>query len=448
MPFKVMDPVRVQVLTIGDELLAGDIVDTNEAFFARRCRELGFEVWQARAVRDRIEDIVEALHECSQRVDIVLISGGLGPTSDDLTTLAVAKSMGLELERSRAAEEHLEAFFRARGRQMTANNLKQADFPKGAQLLENPNGTALGFALNWPDRALWCAVMPGVPREMKPMFENEVVPRAIERFASRLNHCERRVYRTMGIGESALAHEIAADLRAETLQSRGVAEELVVHYRAHPPEVLLTLELASTGEGAESRAIAQRTQRDPGNWTVIDHIVRTKLGQYVYAIDEGELAEQVHGMLRESGKTVAVAESCTGGLVGKVLSDLGGASSFFLGGVIAYANAIKEKLLHVTPEILMEHGAVSSQCAQAMAMGVRHSFGATFGLATTGIAGPEGGVAGKPVGTVFVALAGPNGVVVQRLQLSGHRERIRNDAALWALRVLRDSFQRAPRWLG
>lgn len=420
-----------QILTVGDELLSGDTVNSNLAYLGERCRRLGVAAIRAVSVRDRVGEIVAALRDAAGWADLCLVSGGLGPTSDDLTAEAVAEACGVQLVRDEAAVAVMLEMFARFGRPMPENNKKQADLPAGAEVLANPIGTAPGFAAWLPDpagggRRCLVACMPGVPREMKRMMVEQVEPRVTAAFALPPTH--RRVYRAIGKGESAVAVEVEPIVAAARRRSPGLAA-LYLHYRAAAPQVLVIAEGTPGPDGA--RATAEELAG-------LDGEIVTALGSAVYGIGEADLAERVVAALAGAGKTIATAESCTGGQVGALITGVAGASAVYLGGVIAYHNDVKVKQLGVGEADLLAHGAVSEPVVRAMAGGVRRAIGADFAVATTGIAGPSGGSEQKPVGTVDIAVADADGCSYKRLKLFGERALIQHVSAVWALKLVWD----------
>lgn len=422
---------QAQILTIGDELLSGDTVNSNLAFLGERCRRLGVAVVRAVSVRDRIEEIVAALADAARWADVCLISGGLGPTSDDLTAEAVARACGVPLVRDAEAVATIEGWFRRFNRPMPDINRKQADLPAGADMLVNPIGTAPGFAVSLPEsadrgRRCWVACMPGVPREMKRMMVEQVEPRLARDFE--LPVVRRRIYRAIGRGESAIAVDIEPIVAAARRRSPGLAN-LYLHYRAAAPQVLVITEGTPGPDGA--RATAEELAG-------LDADFEAALRPALYGLGEADLPARVVGALCRGGKTAVVAESCTGGRVGALFTEVPGSSACFLGGVIAYDNRIKIEALGVSGADLAAHGAVSEAVARAMAVGARTRLGSDFAVAITGIAGPGGGSDSKPVGTVDVAVADAEGCSYKRLSLSGERALIQHMAATWALKLLWD----------
>lgn len=424
---------RGTVLTIGDELLFGDIVDSNSAFLGRRCRELGVEVVRKLSVRDRIDEIVEALREASEGSEIILTSGGLGPTTDDLTALSLAKAAGVELSRHAPTVDRLEQFFAARGRELLEANRKQADLPEGCDVLDNPIGTAPGFAVQLGPRRTLVACMPGVPREMKKMMREQIEPRIRARFG--LSPNPRRVYRTLGRGESAVQEMLGPFLAQMRARSPGLAN-VIVHYRAHMPEVLVTLEAAPGADGSSDRATQAELEQ-------LDGLLYETLGKELYGIGDLALVDRLVHALGKAGLTLATAESCTGGRIGALLTDVPGASATYLGGVVSYASAVKRGLLDVSEDLLEDHGAVSEPVARAMAEGALGRLESDIAVSITGLAGPGGGSPDVPVGTLHLAVAsrlgGETSTVHRKLKIPGsNRELIRAAGTHAALRMVWD----------
>ncbi|NVB36363.1 CinA family nicotinamide mononucleotide deamidase-related protein [Pseudenhygromyxa sp. WMMC2535] len=426
-----MSRVQAQLLTIGDELLAGDIIDRHKAWLGQRCRALGIEVVGAATVRDRREEIVAAMTQAASRAQLCLVTGGLGPTTDDLTAQAAASAAGVELERRPELAERLEAFFASRGRALLETNLKQADLPAGAEVLDNPIGTAAGFAVDIQGCLLFA--MPGVPREVHKMMREQVEPRISARFA--LTPVPRRVYRAIGRGESSVQQDVHQRIEAARQRSPGLAN-VFVHYRARYPEVQLILEATPGPDGAAASA-EELASLDPE--------LCAALGRAVFAVGTqdgpAEIGPQLVRHLVESGQTLATAESCTGGGVGEAITAVPGSSAIYLGGVIAYANTVKQRQLGVPAQLLEAQGAVSEPVARAMAEGARAALGSDIAVATTGIAGPGGGSEDKPVGTVDIAVASERGTTYKRLRLFGDRAQVRRGAVSWALKLVWDHLE-------
>jgi len=375
--------VKAEVLTIGDELLRGEIIDSNKSFLSDRLLGLDIETRFHASVRDDPPDMIDAFQRAAARSDIVLVSGGLGPTRDDLTAEVLAQAFGRKLVLDAEALAGIRAFFAAVGREMTENNASQAHFPEGAEVLPNPIGTAPGFLVEEQGTLFFC--MPGVPREMTRMMDEQVLPRIAARQGESTGVVRATLLRTFGMGESTLDAELS-DLARSGDVSLGFRTSF-------PDNYLRPVARAATAEEAEARLGA------------VCSAIRERLGALVYGEGDATLEQVAGELLRARGRTLAVAESCTGGLIAEKLTDVPGASQYLLGGVVAYANAAKRDLLGVSEALLEEHGAVSEPVVRAMAEGVRARFGADLGVATTGISGPDGGSDEKPVGLVHLALS-------------------------------------------
>jgi nicotinamide-nucleotide amidase len=375
--------VKAEVITIGDELLRGEIVDSNKSFLSERLLTLDIETHWHSSVRDDPPAMTDAFHRAAQRAQVVLVSGGLGPTRDDLTAEVLAQSFGRKLVLDPAALETIRAFFRSVGREMTENNAKQALFPEGAEVLPNPVGTAPGFMVEERGALFFC--MPGVPRELMRMMDEQVLPRVARRTGASPQVVRATLLRTFGMGESALDAELA-DIAQGGAVSLGFRT-------AFPDNYLRPVARAATA--AEADVLLAETCR----------AIRERLGALVYGEGDETLEAVVGRLLRERKRTVAVAESCSGGLVAQKLTDVPGSSAYFKGGVVAYANSAKRDMLGVPAELLDRYGAVSDEVARAMAEGARARFRTDLAVATTGIAGPGGGTPEKPLGLVHIALA-------------------------------------------
>jgi nicotinamide-nucleotide amidase len=417
--------VKAEVLTIGDELLRGEIIDSNKSLLSERLLSLDLQTDWHVSVRDEPEDMAFAFRQAASRADVVLVSGGLGPTRDDLTTEVIARTFGRKLVLDEPSLEQIRAFFARVGRAMSENNAKQALFPEGADVLPNPVGTAPGFGLEVEDTLFFC--MPGVPRELVQMMDEQVLPRVQGYLARRGTEpvvVRARLLRTFGMGESTLDAELA-DIAAGGDVSLGFRT-------AFPDNYLRPVARGTTAAEAEERLES------------VCRAIRERLGPLVYGEGDDTLEKVVGRALSEAGRTIATAESCTGGLIAEKLTDVPGSSAYFLGGVVAYANSAKETLLGVPALVLQEHGAVSDLVARAMAEGVRARFGSDFGLATTGISGPGGGSDEKPVGLVHVAIASDAGTHADAFVFPLDRTRHRQLTAQLALDWVRRSLAGAP----
>lgn len=403
------------IVSTGEEVLRGELVDSNSAELSRRLGEAGFDVQLMLTAGDRRGDLSFVLETALARADWAFMTGGLGPTEDDLTAEVVATLAGVELQFDPASWQHIESRFAEFGIPLTDNNRKQALFPAGARILSNPNGTAPGFiaSLERGGRQKHVVALPGPPREMQPMVAALLAELPQARKPS------HSFIRFLGIGESSLA-----DVMRPWAEQQG----LELGYRAIFPELELKLYDASPEQiGALRRFVLERFAD-----VLLDFS----------ALSTPQLCA---AYLTETGQTLAVAESCTGGLVGKVITDLPGASAYFLGGVVSYANSAKHELLGVDAASLASHGAVSEVVAQQMAHGVRERFGADLGLAITGIAGPGGGSEDKPVGTVWLGMANGAGSRARHRRFVRGREWVRTFAAHDGLRWLMSDWL-ARRW--
>ena len=383
-----MTRMRIEVLAVGDELLDGRVADTNTLKLATALQPFGLEVSQRTTVRDVIDDIVrEARAIAARGTGTCVVSGGLGPTTDDLTAEALAQLCGVPVERDPEAAARIKALVESRGRTVMPTQLRMADRPAGSEKLHNPAGTAPGFAVVF--QGCRFVSLPGVPREFEAMLPAVVGPLT----AGARPLC-RRVLRCFGTIESEVDRRLLPLTRSDS--------PVRVGYRAKFPEVHVSLTTEAEHQGAFDDALT---------------FARTQLADLTYTEGDQSLAAVLVDLLRAKGATLATAESCTGGLVADLVTDVSGSSDVFLGGVTAYANSAKTELLGVPAAVLERDGAVSEATVRAMAEGARRRFGATFAVAVSGIAGPTGGTPDKPVGTVWLGLTGPAGTTAQKLQL-------------------------------
>lgn len=410
--------MRIEVVTIGDELLLGYTIDTNAAHLARELAGLGVEIVRRTTCGDTAESIATAVEEALGRTGAVITTGGLGPTSDDLTKPSIAALFGREMVLD---EEHL-AWMRERwrvrfNRPMPEANVQQAMLPAGARKLANHHGSAPGIWLE-DERGRWVAMLPGVPREMRGMLADTLLPLVEARLGDDRRVVRSRTLRTTGIGESAIADMVKA--------IEGGVPDVGLAYlpNADGTDLRLTVRGAAPDE-ADAR-LAEGARR-----------LRETLGEWIYGEDGADLAGVVLDLCRARGWTIGVAESCTGGLLGGRLTAIPGSSDVVQGGVIAYAYDVKTSMLGVPAEMLATHGAVSEPVARAMASGARTAVGVDVALAITGIAGPGGGTESKPVGTVWIALDVRGEIEARRFQLIGDRAEIRHRSAQAALEMLR-----------
>jgi nicotinamide-nucleotide amidase len=407
--------LKTEILSIGTEIATGQNLDTNSQWLSVRLAEAGIPVHFHTTVCDDLEDNLGVFRQAAERADLVIASGGLGPTADDLTREALAKAAGVDLVHDEASFASIREMFTKRNREMPEQNKVQALFPTGATPIPNPNGTAPGIWFEFGNALFVC--LPGVPREMFAMFTDWVLPRLRERFGGG----RTIVYRTLrcfGSGESHIEAMLGDLIR-----------------RGRDPEIGITaseatISLRITGAGATREEAFAKTVSDAA-------FIRERLGDLVFGEDDDELQTVVGKLLAERGKTVATAESCTGGLVGHLLTEVPGSSRYYVGGAVVYSNELKTALTGVPAAMIHQHGAVSPQVAEALATGCRERFGADFGIGITGVAGPDGGTPTKPVGLVYVGLAHANGVEVVPYNWPAERSAVKLRSAKTALNVLR-----------
>ena len=413
----------VELITIGDELLLGFTVDTNAAHLARELASIGVGIRRRGTVGDVAEDIASAVRDALDRTGAVITTGGLGPTSDDLTKPSIASIFGRGM---RLDEEHVawmeQRWLQRFNRRMPESNRAQAMLPEGATKLVNKHGSAPGIWLE-DERGRWVAMLPGVPREMRGMLADTILPRLGERLAQMGTSTvvRSRTLRTTGVAESLLADQL--DPLLPTLGAISLA------YLPAPDGVDLRLTVRGVPPNEADALLAAAASA-----------IQSRLGRSIYAEGNTDLASVVLDLCRERKLTIAVAESCTGGLLGARLTSIPGSSDVVLGGVIAYANDVKRDLLDVDEGELVRHGAVSEPVVRQMAEGARDRFRASIGIGITGVAGPGGGTPEKPVGTVWLASALPGGTRAVQVRLIGDREEIRRRASQAALEIVRRSL--------
>ena len=411
-------PPIVEFVVTGDEVMRGTIADTNTAWTASRLYPLGLALRRTVVVGDRGEDIRGALLEVSSRADYCVVSGGLGPTSDDLTVECAAQAAGVGLRLDEAWLQHLKNRWAARRREpMPKNNERQALLPEGAEMLGNPDGSAPAFALKI-DRCTFF-FLPGVPREYQRIVTEIVLPRLIR--AAGHAALRTRVLQCYGIAESRL-DEVVAPIR-------GRHPEVRFGFRTKFPENHLSLVAVADEDNAAARSLA-----------AVEAKCREVLAPFIYGTDGVTFAQSVGEQLAGRGQTICCAESCTGGLTTQLLTEVPGSSRWTTGAFVVYSNSLKESALGVPVELLRAHGAVSEPVARAMAEGARRASGATWSAAITGIAGPDGGTPEKPVGTVWLALAGPGTNRTKHSRYRGDRGQVRTLAAYGALQLVREAL--------
>ena len=409
--------MKAEIIAVGSELLTPDRLDTNSLYLTEELNSIGIEVVRKTIVGDNESLLREVFREALGRVELIISSGGLGPTQDDLTRETVADLLGRRLQRDDKIVQYIQGRFRALGREMPELNIRQAMVPEGAEVLENPRGTAPGLWIE--DSGHFIALLPGPPRELKPLFREQVMPR-LERRSSGVRLFQRQL-RVTGLGESHVEQRILP------IYSRYA--DVTTTILAAPGEIQIHLRMWTT-----DAAHAKKT---------LDEIVQSfeiALTDRIYSEDGRSLEEVVAHELTANGATISAAESCTGGLLAQRLTSIAGSSSYFLGGVVCYSNELKSTWADVPPEMILSKGAVSSEVAVALAEGIRRRVGSTIGVGITGIAGPGGGTEEKPVGTVFVAISYPGGVKERGLRFPGERENIRWQASQTALDMVRIHF--------
>lgn len=409
--------MKAEIIAVGSELLTPDRLDTNSLFLTEELNAIGIEVLRKTIVGDNRESLTEAFRDALNRVPLIISSGGLGPTEDDLTRETVAELLRRKLQRNDKILQYIEGRFRQLGREMPQVNVRQAMVPEGADILENPRGTAPGLWLD--DNGHSVVLLPGPPRELKPLFREQVLPRLHRRVSDvRMFHREIKV---TGLGESHV-------------------EQRIVGIYKRFPEVNTTV-LAAPGETqVHLRMWTNDTERAK---KTLDEIVKgfeIALADRIFSQDGASLEEVLAHELTMHNATISAAESCTGGLLAQRLTSIPGSSSYFLGGLVCYSNELKTAWAGVPAELIQAKGAVSSEVAIALAEGIRRRVGSTFGVGITGIAGPGGGSEEKPVGTVHIALAHAGGVKERGVRFPGDREAIRWQASQVALDMVRVHF--------
>lgn len=407
--------MRAEIVSVGTELLLGNIVDTNAAYLARALAVYGVDVFHHSTVGDNLDRGAATIRAALDRADAVIVTGGIGPTPDDATRAAIAQALGVPLERRVELIEAITRRYQDRGRTPTAAAFKQADIPAGAEVIVNPVGTAPGILAVERGKALYA--MPGVPYEMERMFTDTVLPDLRARYALD-SGLFVRVLRLRGIGESDIATHL------DDLLTGSVNPTVATYVKTGEVEVRVTTRAA---DRAAAEAVIGPVEAD----------IRRRIGDFVFGVDGEDLELQLGRALVEAGLTLAVAESCTGGRLGDRITAVPGSSRYFLGGVVAYANAAKETLLGVPAATLAQHGAVSGAVAEALARGAAERFGATIGVGTTGIAGPDGGTPDKPVGLVYIGVydrRSKQAVTVER-RFGGDRAAIKERTVIEALEL-------------
>jgi len=410
----------IEILTTGDEILTGAVVDTNSAHIAQALKEIGLLGVRHSCVGDDMNHLVSTLQEIANRADVAVVTGGLGPTTDDITAEAASKSAGVELVLNRSALRSVEDYFRTRNRPASSSNKKQALLPFGAEPIYNPVGTAPGFTLRI-EKCLFY-FLPGVPFEMHRMLSDSILP-SLETLRGRRGELRRvKTISTFGLTESATGER----MKGFSAEFPGIK----LGFRAKFPEIQIKL----YGSGKDSETIDKLMNKATES-------VLKKIGENVFSVEDMSMEGVVGRLLSEKKATLAVAESCTGGLISHMLTNIPGSSKYFLLSGITYSNEAKTKMLDVSPDIINQFGAVHEKTAKKMAEGVRRIAGATYGLAVTGIAGPDGGTDDKPVGTVCLGLADARSARGFRFYFPfNNRSRNKKIFAMKALDILRQEL--------
>lgn len=408
--------MEAELITIGDEILIGQTIDTNSAWMAKQLYLLGIKVAQITSIKDERIPILTALKETSERNKLVLITGGLGPTNDDITKMVLCEYFDTILERKAEVEERILAYFESRGRKILATNLQQADLPKSCTVLPNDLGTASGM---WFEKnGVIYVSMPGVPYEMKGLMLKEVLPRLQKQFS--LPKLYYKTIMTEGLGESFIA-----DLVKEWEQSLE-EENIKIAYLPSPGIVRIRL----SAESGNTDQLQEKVNRKAAE-------LKGQIPNYVFGEDDIQMEEAIAKQLLEVNKTVSTAESCTGGNIAKMLTAVPGSSTYFMGSVVSYSNQSKISLLGVEEASLQAHGAVSEPVVKQMANGIRNRLKTDFAIATSGVAGPDGGSDEKPVGTVWIAVASEVGVFAKKFMFENNRQRNIIRASLAGISMLR-----------
>lgn len=406
--------MRAEIILTGTELLSGGLPDTNSIFLSEELMLIGLETAFKTVVGDNEKDMEEALRRALDRADAVIITGGLGPTEDDITRKVVAKILKRRLVLNEDALKAVKSTLAGRRKEYANTSDRQALIPGGARLLANPVGIAPGFFLDEGNKFI--AALPGVPKEMQAMFSQGLKQALEERFSGKI-FIRRRVLRTCGLSESKINEAISDILKKENPVVGLTAKETGVDIRI----------IARETSVERSHALAERTEMK----------IREKLGDAIYGVDGQQMEEVMGALLKQRRFKLSVAESCTGGLIGARITNISGSSEYFERGVVAYSNAAKTEMLGVPKALIDRRGAVSREVAEAMAQGIREAAGTDLGLSVTGIAGPDGGTKEKPVGLVYISLSSAQGVKTDEHKFLGNREQIKIKASQMALDMVR-----------
>ena len=395
-----MEKILADIITIGDEILYGQIIDTNSQWISTELDKIGVSVFRKTAVGDNKEEILKILKESEQRSDIILITGGLGPTSDDITKPALAEYFNSKLVLNQEALEDVTKFFKSKGKDLSELNRQQAFLPDVCRFISNKSGTAPGMWFEKNGKIL--ISMPGVPFEMKAMMQQEVLPKITQKFTMPV--ILHKMVKIVGIGESYLSEKIAD-------WEHNLTSDIKLAYLPHLGEITLRL----TATGADKEELRLQLDKEVMK-------LRGIIPNYIFGIDDDVLAKVVGAMLLKNKLSISSAESCTGGYLAYMLTTIPGSSEYYWGSVVAYQNVVKTNILGVEEQTINEYGAVSEQTVKEMAEGVRKKFGTDIGISSSGIAGPTGGTEEKPVGTVWIGYSDKNQTFGKKLMLGNDRD--------------------------
>ncbi len=407
--------MKAEIISIGSEILRGQIIDTNANFIAKKLVELGIDLEHISVVSDNPESLLSTLKLALQRADLIITTGGLGPTEDDITYQAISRALNLKLIKYPEAEENLKRIFKKINTTLSPSNIKQVYLPEGAKIIINQYGTAPAMILE-KDNKIICS-FPGVPHEMKNLIEENLIPYLKEKFPSSIIK-KSKTLKITGLGESSVNELIRDYINKQSNFSFGIY--------ANPEDIQVQITTQALTEKETDKLLQSSVNQ-----------LSKILDNYIYGSDDDTLEEVVGKLLKTKKLTVAVAESCTGGMLGEMITRIPGSSEYFQGGVISYSAQIKEELLKVPPEVIKKYGEVSKEVAQLMAEGVRRYCHSDIGISITGIAGPGGATEKKKVGLVYMALADGKKTITQKHQLFGNRQLIRLRSARRALNMLR-----------
>ncbi len=412
--------MRAEIISIGTEILIGAITNTNARYLAGKLAENAIDSYYQVTVGDNVGRLVETLETAAARTDIIITSGGLGPTEDDITLEALLRFLQKPAVLHQPTLRYIQKRLRLAGYKMSKLALRQCYVPKGSIVFQNFNGAAPGILshIQRAGKKIWVLVLPGPPRELEPMFNTQALPALLSQAKIKREHFVVRSLKIAGFTETQVAERVPAFLKSKP--------PLTVGIYARPDLVTLKV-MAKAGSQKKARQMADRTEKQ----------IRKKLGSSIFGIDDETLSSAVGKILANRKKTLAVAESCSGGLLGSLITDTPGSSAYFLGGIIAYHNKVKTAELAVPAILLKKHGAVSEPVAEAMVQECRKRFASDYGISITGIAGPDGGTLTKPVGLVCMAIASDTGIFVKKMILRGNRHEIKTRAAHRALNALR-----------